>query len=172
MINEKNLKGTTINTVEYTGIVTLSQYIKGKKVVISKIHNEGGKALFDFLTDCLLGDFDLAKVDRPTKIMLLDTAGGVITKANNTGFVSLLSNPVKVYDANMGIIRYSFHITQDLFAGTSFDAIGLYPNSATELDLDRYAAKCNIEDSDLEGLSVSSVLVLDWELRLANLVTQ
>lgn len=168
MINEKNLKGTAINTVEYTGIVTLSQYIKGKKAIISKTYNSGGKALFEFLTDCLLGDFDVAKIDRPTKILLLNEAGGVLTKANNTGFVSLLANPVKIYDTNAGIIRYSFHITQDLFAGTTFNAIGLYPNSATDLDLDNYAAICNINPNDLDGLSVSSVLVLDWELHLSN----
>jgi hypothetical protein len=165
----RNIKSIAVNNVEYTGIVKLSQYTAGKKIAVTEQYNEGGKALFNFLVDCLIGDFDIAKADRPAKIMLLNTDdAGNLAKATNTGFIYLLSKPEKVYSAKKeGIVRYSFIIPQDYFVGTTFNAIGLYASSASELDLTDYAALCAIDLSDVT-LSISSVLVLDWELHISN----
>ena len=55
------MKNTAINHINYTGIVTLSQYINGKKFLITQKHNAGAHMLFDFLADCLVGNFDLVK---------------------------------------------------------------------------------------------------------------
>jgi hypothetical protein len=165
----KNIKSAAINNLEYTGIVKLSQYTNGKRFTVLEKHNEGGKALFNFLTDCLIGDFDIAKIDRPSKIMLLNHDGsGNLTKATNTSFIYLLSKPEKLYSAEKeGIVRYSFMIPQDYFIGTDFNAIGLYTSSASELDLADYAAFCEVNLSDV-NLSISSVLLLDWELHISN----
>ena len=57
----KNIKGIAKSSLEYTGIVNLSQYINGKKFTIAQLHNAGGKPLFEFLADCLVGDFEIAK---------------------------------------------------------------------------------------------------------------
>jgi hypothetical protein len=162
-----NTKGIAINTVGYTGIVTLSQYTKGKRFIVAQTHNAGGKPLFNFLADCLAGDFNIAKLDWPTKILLLNVDDGVISKASNTRFIHLLSNPEKVYSDSEGIVRYSFIIPQTIFAGTSFNAIGLYPDSATLNDFNDYAALCKI-DTSKANISISSVLVLDWELHISN----
>ena len=87
------LKSSTTSRVEYTGIVRLSQYTGGKKFTIAEMHNVGGKPLFDFLADCLIGDFDLAKLDRPTKILLLNIdEERNIMAADNVNFIYLLSN--------------------------------------------------------------------------------
>ena len=59
------MKNTAINTLKYTGIVTLSQYIGSKKRQIARMHNEGGDALFRFLANCLAGDFTTAKLTMP-----------------------------------------------------------------------------------------------------------
>jgi hypothetical protein len=165
----KNIKSTAVNNLEYTGIVKLSQYTNGKKFMVAEKHNEGGKALFNFLTDCLVGDFDIAKIDRPSKIMLLNKDGaGNLAKATNTSFIYLLSKPEKVYSTEKkGIVRYSFIIPQDYFVGTDFNAIGLYTGSTSELDLNDYAAFCELNLSGV-SLSISSVLVLDWELHISN----
>lgn len=167
-----NLKGITKSNIEYTGIVTLSQYTKGKKFTIAKIHNVGGKSLFNFLVDCLMGDFDIARIDRPTKIALLNVDEEKnITAAENTSFIHLLTKPEKVYSKDEGIVKYSFVIPQEYFtAGNAsgaarFNAIGLYANSATEVE--DYAAYCTVDTSDWE-ISISSVLVLDWELHISN----
>ena len=168
----RKLQSAAVKHIEYTGIVTLSQYTKGKKFTIAKIHNTGGKPLFNFLADCLTGDFDIAKMDRPTKILLLNIDDAhQVTAAKNTSFIYLLSKPEKVYSEAGSIVKYSFIIPQEYFAAgnangaTRFNAIGLYANSATSAE--DYAAYCEVDTSDW-SISISSVLALDWELHLSN----
>jgi hypothetical protein len=163
-----NIKGKAINSLSYTGIVRLSQYTNGKKVTIAEEHNEGGKILFNFLADCLVGDFDIARQDRPTKILLLREEDGNLAKASNTSFIYLLTRPEKVYSKeNECVIRYSFIIPQEYFIGTNFNAIGLYAESADEYNVSDYAAYCYVEANEW-SISRSSVLILDWELHISN----
>ena len=170
---DKKIKSITQNNIGYTGIVKLSQYTKNKKFKIAEIHNEGGKPLFDFLADCLIGNFTVAATNRPNKIALLninDEAGQVtVEAAEGTSFIYLLTAPEKVYNENAGVVRYSFIIPQEYFAGVGgavrFNAIGLYLDSATTVD--DYAACCKVDTKDW-SISISSVLVLDWELHIAN----
>lgn len=178
MYNNKT-RSKAVNNIGYTGIVKLSQYTNGKKFSIAKVHNAGGKPLFDFLANCLAGDFDIAKKNLPAKILLLDIVkaeSGEITvnAADNTGFITLLSKPELVYAEDAGVVRYRFIIPQEYFAaGTSvgavrFNAIGLYPSSVkSTADASQFAAYCEV-DTDDWSLSAASVLVLDWELHVTN----
>lgn len=168
----KNIKSIAQNNVGYTGIVKLSQYTKNKKFKIAEIHNEGGKPLFDFLADCLVGSFTEASINRPTKILLLNkeiNADGSITyeAAEGVSFIYLLTKPEKVYSETEGIVRYSFIIPQEYFAGdkSRFNAIGLYGDLARYAE--DFAACCDVDTSGW-SISISSVLVLDWELHIAN----
>lgn len=162
-----HLKGTTMNTLGYAGMVTLYQHTGTKKTVLARKHNEGGRALFNYLADCLLGDFAAAKSECPTKVMLLNiNDDGSITKASNTSFIHILTKPERVYNETDGVVRYSFIVPQDMLS-TSFNAIGLYPASATEADLEDYSAYCSIA-LDSNSLSLSTVLVIDWELHISN----
>ena len=85
----------------YTGIVTLSQYIGTKKIKLAQMYNKGGDSLFTFISDCLTGDFDIARLNRPTKIMLLncskenDDSGNTINinYESASGFIYLVSKP-------------------------------------------------------------------------------
>ena len=167
-----NIKSSTQNNLGYTGIVKLSQYTNGKKFKIAEVHNEGGKPLFDFLIDCLIGYSEALAVNRPTKILLLDINDEMesIEPAAGTSFIYLLTAPEKVYSKEEGIVRYSFIIPQEYFAAGSsntvrFNAIGLYLNSAT--DAKDFAACCRVDRSKW-NISISSILVLDWELHIAN----
>ena len=167
----RKVKGTAINNIEYTGIVTISQYTKGKKNVIAEVHNVGGKPLFNFLADCLLGDYATAANDRPIKILLLNIDdNGNKHIAESTTFISLLAAPEKIHSEDSGRVRYSFIIPQEYFAAGSpgsvrFNAIGLYANSATGPD--DYAAYCEVDTSNW-SISMTSVIVLDWELHISN----
>ena len=169
-MNTANIKGAAKNSLGYTGIVTLSQYIRGNRRTITKIHNIGNKPLFDFFADCLVGNFDTAKLYRPNKIMLLykDADNKTLSKVPDTDFIYLLSNPEKVYNDSEGVVKYSFMISQDMFAGKTFNAIGLYTDAATLSDVDNYAAYCDINQDDISSISISSVLILDWELHISN----
>ena len=167
----KKMKSVAQNNIGYTGIVRLSQYTNNKKFTIAEIHNEGGKPLFDFLADCLSGNFVEASVNRPTKISLLyKNDSGIYEQAEGTSFIYLLTVPEKVYNEKAGVVRYSFIIPQEYFAGgmnstTRFNAIGLYCDSAESVD--DYAARCDVDTNDWD-ISISSVLALDWELHVAN----
>ena len=167
------MKNTAINTLGYTGIVTLSQCIGAKKIKMTDIKNTGRYSLFNFFSDCLLGDFTIAETNRPAKIMLLDfknekDASSYISKS---GFVYLINKPEKVNSDTEGIVRYSFIVTRDTLEGTTFNSIGLYTNSATEPE--DFAAIVQIDESlkNQDFLS-SSALVVDWELHISNMVLQ
>ena len=165
---------TTNNSLKYTGVVTLSQYIGDKKVEIAKVHNAGAYPLFNFLSDCLLGDFELANLNRPTKIMLLskvyDSANSnSFDYVSNSGFMSVTSKPEKVYDSNTSSkIRYSFIITRDKLEGTSFDCIALYPMSASMQDYKNFSAICDVRQKDMSTIASTMSLVVDWELTISN----
>ena len=169
------MKNTAINTLEYTGVVTLSQYINSKKVKITQVNNEGGNPLFNFLSDCLIGDFDTAKASLPTKIMLLKSYEIIDTSNNTTsinvesrsGFIYLLSKPEKVYDNTKGVVRYSFVLSRDIIESTDFNSIGLYTNSTTEVYPQNYAAFCKVSINS-NDISSSSILIVDWELNISN----
>ena len=169
-MNKTNSQGIITDSLGYTGIVTLSQKVGKKKVKIAQLHNAGGKALFEYLAACLAGDFDTAKLNRPTKIMLLShDSDNKIIKAKDTPFIHIITAPKIAYSSEIeGVVEYSFTISQDIFSGTAFDAVGLYTNTATEQDVENYAAYCPIASEDLTDISLSSVLLLDWELHISN----
>ena len=169
------MKNTAVNTLSYTGIVTLSRYIGSKKIKIAQVQNAGTYSLFNFFSDCLLGDFDTAKINRPTKIMLLEEKMDENNEKyyeSKSGFSYLISKPEKVYSTTEGIVRYSFVITRDNLEGITFNNlfIGLYANSASSLDPESFMAIVKIEDDDSisQNLTVSSALVVDWELHISN----
>ena len=111
------MKNTAINTLKYTGIVTLSQYIGAKKVKIAQRHNDGGDALFEFLASGLIGDFAMAKALRPTKIMLLRQTNTpenpIYETTDNADFYYLLTRPEKLSSVGLSKVRYSFLIPKE-----------------------------------------------------------
>ena len=165
-----------INNLKYTGIVTLSQYIKNKKIPIMRVHNSGGSCLFNFFTNCLAGDFESARASVPGKIMLLKRT---IQQNDNTqltvlepasGFLSLLTTPTRKLSSSQGdasAVVYSFIVPRDVLEAADFNGIGLYPMSALTSDYENYAAFAGISLGDTT-FSTSSVLVVDWELSISN----
>lgn len=156
------MKSKVLNTLNYTGVVTLSQYIGNKKIKIAQIHNKGGNPLFNFFTNCLIGEFAKASASRPEKIALFNLNGN--TYDSVTGFVNMYT-PAKKTDVNK--VKYSFMITKDKFESATFTDlhIGLYTHGAT--DLQDYAAICKV---DIENTAlINAALVVDWELAISNM---
>lgn len=161
------MRNTAINTLGYTGTVTLSQYSGTKKVTLARIQNAGTSSLFNFLSDCLIGDFDVARLNRPTKIMLVTLEEGQVA-GSVSGFIHLRSTPEKVYSPSAGIVKYSFIIPKDYLASTNkFNGICLYTDAIKESEFTNYAARCQVDLSNIT-ISESSVLVVDWELSISN----
>lgn len=164
------MKNTAINSIGYTGVVTLSRYTGSKKIKIAQIQNAGVQSLFNFLADCLLGDFAIAKNNRPDKIMLLERAvqDNNVTYTSCSDFIHVTSVE-KVPSDSAGIVRYSFMVTSDRLANNSFNCIGLYANSVRSHYPADFSAIVEITDEVKNAnLSVSSVLVVDWELNISN----
>ena len=170
------MKSKTLNTLSYTGVVTLSRYIGSKKVELTKIHNSGTLALFDFLADCFIGAFTDAEDKRPTKIKVLNrtvTPDGVTSYTSASGFVHLLTTPEKVFNekANQIFVCYSFLVPRDIInniANTKGLALGLYAKKAlkNEENTEDFSAVCNIDS--IKDLSTNTSLVVDWELAITN----
>ena len=151
-------------------------YTNNKKTKLAQVHNVGGNPLFNFLTDCLIGDFDVAKASRPTKIKLLKYSTDTNNPENSisgysfesaSDFIYLQTKPEKVYASSNGAVVYSFIISRTMLEKTDFNGIGLYTDSATAEDLNNFAAFCPITVSK-SSLSASAVLVVDWELIISN----
>lgn len=170
------MKSKAINSMKYSGIVTISQSIKGKKIKLKQVHNEGTLTLFNFLADCLIGDFDIAKASQPTKIMLLeykdkDAKGSPLatpTYESKSGFLHLVNKPEKELKDNKSIVRYSFILSRDNLQGSNFNRIALYTNSVIKVeDCTNFAAICPATlDSQL--IESATALIVDWELILSN----
>lgn len=163
------MKNTAINTLGYTGTVTLSQYIGSKKIKLTQMKNSGAYSLFNFLSDCLVGDFEVAKLSRPAAIRLLEHDSTTNSYTPCSDFIFLLTKPEKVYSDNKGIVRYSFAISRDILTSSSFNSIGLYSSSVSDVEPESFAAVCKINIPRAE-IAASSMLVVDWELTISNMV--
>lgn len=168
------MKNSVINNLGYTGIVTLSLYNDSKKIPVAQVHNSGYSSLFNFLANCLMGDFDTANFELPTKIKLLyseiDPATNQRIVESASGFIYFLNRPERLALANSqnsSAVCYSFVVPRDIIENAKFNSIGLYPNMASELDIDSYSAICDL-GNNLNGLASSAVLVVDWKLIITN----
>lgn len=176
------MKNNAINQFNYTGIVTLSQYKGSKKRVLARIHNEGKYSLFNFIADCLVGDFDVAQANRPSKIRLLkkqtdsENKNKATYKSQST-YIHQISTPEKVskISDDTGIVRYSFVIPSDKVTSINFDFdhIGLYAHSTVDEDYEQFSAIVSLVENsvnvvDKDELSASSALLVDWELHITN----
>ena len=114
------MKSKAINSLGYSGIVTLSRYVGQKKVKIAQFHNAGGTALFDFLAECLIGEVESAKAKRPAKVKLFyreqidpnnEAAGYKYTSAS--GFIFLYQNAERNSNySSQCRVTYTFQITR------------------------------------------------------------
>ena len=167
MSNNKNI---ATNSLAYTGIVTLSQYKGNKKLKLIQIHNSGKNPLFTFLSDCLAGNFDTAKLNMPNKIKLLckSEKDSIITfDSCSIGYTSLFSIPEKDASATgSSAVIYSFVIPYDQITDT-FNCIALY--TANPKGIEDFAAICDTGDEvSLNNLPLNSSLVIDWKLIISN----
>lgn len=169
------MKGFATNSLGYTGTVTLSQYNGNKKTQIAQFKNNGGNSLFNFLANCLMGDFETAAQERPTKIMLLhketEETSNSVTYESRSGFIYFLTNPERLFTDTAllsSTICYSFIIPMELIKNQDFNCIGLYSNAAKgTTDLEDFVAVCNLDG--IAGMqSTSSILIVDWKLTITN----
>lgn len=169
------MSNKAINTLQYSGTVKLSQNIGGKIFELATLQNAGGSALFNFLSDCLIGDFDMASINRPSKILLLNIDDdGTIRRLS--GFINQTGKPEKIFtEDGSGKVRYSFTVHRDLLESidlAELNNIGLYTGSASLQSPGEYAALVPVGNINDQNVSDTSAILLDWELNITNVAKQ
>lgn len=158
------MKNVAVNKLDYTGVVTLSKYAGSKKVPFQQVTNSGRSKLFDFLADCLTGNFDTAKLIMPYMIRLLkEKEDG--SYENVAGDIFIRTVPEKVINthSNSCSVIYSFEVAYDRVAQAGdFSHIGLYSKDS---DIENHSAICKV---DVAAGSISSALLVDWQLNISN----
>jgi hypothetical protein len=180
------VQNTAINKFNYSGEVKLSIYDDNELISSRKIKNSGTDFLFDFFAYSLMGEFDKAKLYRPTKILLqkiyYDTDGAVEECAPASGFIYLRTKPQIVYkdETESRTVKLSFVVPRTAISNTEFNRVCLFADCMTYDEQNSYSAFCNLDtSSDLMGgttnissWSLSTVLMIDWELTISNKITQ
>lgn len=170
-----------LNSVGYSGKVTLSIQEGNKILKTQEFNNSGTSHLFSFFAHCLMGNFDEASLYRPTKIRLLkvniDESTGAETSAEDaSGLIYLRSRPERIYNPKTQgeTVKLSFMVPRTMISAVGFNRIGLYPHFASIEDIYDYSAYCDLsgnEDLGVESYNawtLSSVLLVDWELTVSN----
>ena len=163
------MKTLAKNTLTYSGLVTVSQYVGRKKIKLAQNHNDGGTALFNFLVDCLVGDWARAKTTRPVKVRLLQKLDDT-SYTPQSGFIYLRANAEKITINGIPTARFSFIIPKDHVEGANFYNLylGLYTDEITEeADLSEYVAICDLTKL-LTVNTINAALVVDWDLVISN----
>lgn len=168
------MKNIAVNTLAYTGIVTLSQYKGNKKTQVAKIHNTGGSPLFRFLANCIAGDFTNSQAGCPARIRLInrDISDQGYEYTSVSGFIFKQSSKIIVDNLGECRVRYSFMIPRDLLENvTSVETLGLGLYNMQDSDPANFVAFCALGTAGLEltrtELSHASLLV-DWDLIISN----
>ncbi len=179
-------QNTAINKFNYSGVVKLSVYEDNELISSRKIKNSGTDFLFDFFAYSLMGEFDKAKLYRPTKILLqkiyYDNDGIEEESTPASGFVYLRSKPQLVYkdETESRTVKLSFVVPRTAISNTEFNRVCLFADCMTYDEQNNYSAFCDLDATEdlmggttnISSWSLSTVLMIDWELTISNKITR
>ena len=185
-------------SVGYSGKVKVT-VVDDRKVVSRKVgHNAGGQPLFQFLAQCLCGNYENAEQSQPLKIKLFyneaetktnairnieawvgSASNTSIEEASNFIFVNAPSVPEEIEDEKGNKNGYKailhFRVPFSFVTRNKINQICLYAQN--EIDSKKYSAYYLFTDStDAEKLAPIEVnnqqasysLIIEWELSIAN----
>ena len=157
------------NGINYHGEVSIA-VMDGKRKLCTTTHNNGRKGLFNFLSNCLLGNFTAAKSSYPSKIACF----GTVTDTD-TAFVRL-SSFVK-YDSSRwedketsteSSIYFHFRIPYSVLKpGT------IYTNEVSGEDVkEDICAEIDLEDTKYitvpDTIDGNFTIIVDWKMTLTD----
>ena len=177
----------------YEGKVTLTLKSKGRVLKTKVYKNRGTANLFKFFGYCLIDSYEEAKKLLPSKIMLLHNIGESPNGQYTPDTVSS-SSPFKSYEQtptivssprsdsdnnNAGWVKvtYSFEIPKTIIEAP-FNQIALYGAGMEDEDFREFSAYYFLTDSfgefelldpEKDEWSATTVLLVEWELTLANM---
>lgn len=180
------MKNKITNNIEYSGKVKISAIRDGIVLSSNEFHNSGTSTLFSFFSYCLMGAFEEASLFCPSKVRLLianetaEAAGADAEVTAASGLVYVHTRPERVIHPEIdgGTVKFSFMIPRTMIDSVGFNRIALYPQYARDSDLYDYVAYCDLSGEDdlaasmYTAWSLSSVLLIDWELTISNKITK
>ena len=169
----------------YEGKVTLTLKSNNRVLKSQTYKNNGTANLFKFLGHCLIGHYSDVKDLLPTKVALLFNTASTPADAHLTnvekrsGFTGWAQTPsiISTTDPAEVKVTYSFEVGRSTIYG-DFNQVALYGDGCSDPVND--IGKCsayyyltdntsnNFETEAVDQWSDTTVLLIDWELRLSN----
>jgi hypothetical protein len=183
-MSQTNLKGG----LGYEGKVTLTLKSKDRVLKTKTYKNKGTAQLFKFLGYCLIDSYEEAKKLLPSKIMLLynieeqtDKPTAVMAKSTFRSYAqtpTIVSSSFGEGSDGWVKVTYSFEVPRVAIEGT-FNQIALYGAGITENDITEFSAYHYLKDDfgvfdpqdpETDNWSATTVLLVEWELTLTNMM--
>ena len=160
------------NSINYHGEVSIA-VMDGKRKLCTVTHNNGKKGLFNFLSNCLLGNFMAAKSSYPSKIACFKSA----TDAN--------ASPVRLssfvrYDSSRwateetsteSSIYFHFRIPYSVLKPGTISILRLYTNEiSSENAEENICAEIKLNDSITvpDTTDGNFTIIVDWKMTLTD----
>ena len=162
------------NDISYHGEVSIS-VMDGKRKLCAVTHNNGRKGLFNFLSNCLLGNFIAAKSSYPSKIACFGTVAGTdAMPVRLSSFIRYDSSRWETKETSTGSSIY-FHFRIPYMAlkpGTIFK-LRLYTNDVSGEDVEEdICAEINLEDTKYitvpDTTDGNFAIIVDWKMTLTD----
>ena len=168
-------KHTKINNgINYRGEVSIS-VMDGKRKLCAVTHNNGRKGLFNFLSNCLLGNFIAAKSSYPSKIACFGTVAGTdAMPVRLSSFIRYDSSRWETKETSTGSsIYFHFRIPYSVLKPGTISKLRLYTNEASGEDVEEdICAEINLEDTKYitvpDTTDGNFTIIVDWKITLTD----
>lgn len=167
-------KHTKINNgINYRGEVSIL-VMDGKRKLCAVTHNNGRKGLFNFLSNCLLGNFIAAKSSYPSKIACFGTVTDTDTKpVRLSSFIRYDSSRWETKETSTGSsIYFHFRIPYSALKHGTISKLRLYTNEVSGEDVEEdICAEIDLKDSSItvpDTTDGNFTIIVDWKMTLTD----
>ena len=162
------------NDINYHGEVSIS-VMDGKRKLCAVTHNNGRKGLFNFLSNCLLGNFIAAKSSYPSKIACFGTVAGTdAMPVRLSSFIRYDSSRWETKETSTGSsIYFHFRIPYMALKPGTISKLRLYTNDVSGEDVEEdICAEINLEDTKYitvpDTTDGNFTIIVDWKITLTD----
>ena len=166
-------KHTKINNgINYHGEVSIS-VMDGKRKLCAVTHNNGKKGLFNFLSNCLLGNFMAAKSSYPSKIACFETVADTDTvPVRLSSFIRYDSSRWEVKETSTeSSIYFHFRIPYVALKPGTISILRLYTNEISgENTEESICAEINLKEPITvpDTTDGNFAIIVDWKMTLTD----
>lgn len=151
-----------LNSVSYTGNVKIELFNGKRKLQQYCTHNTGKQRLFDFLANCLVGNFNAAKSAMPCRVACFNNEDKLVSKYvyYDSAAVDRTTNGK---DGTLVIYRFRIPYTC-LIAGGTIKKVALYSNN----DQQNKYAEDEIPEIPIPSSGGNFTIAIEWTMTITN----